>query len=99
VTIFDFTATINFIQLVYSPSLQIKVDLSKLATLRRVQCVLTGSVVTHSVLVCLMHQGTIPTIVRTRKPHKEKKALLIKAYHVCIARFLRNPAQPSPCME
>lgn len=77
--IFDFTAKINFIQLAFSPPVQIKVDLSKLATLRRENCVLTGSVVTHSVLVCLMHQGTIPTIDRKRKLHKEKKALLMKA--------------------
>jgi hypothetical protein len=78
---------------------QIKVGLSKLLTLRRVHCVFTASVVTYSILVCLTHHGTIPTIDRTRKPHKEKKTLLIKAYHVCIARLLRNPAQPSPYME
>jgi len=64
-----------------------------------VYCVLTGSVITHSVLVCLMHQGMIPTTGRKRKPHKEKKSLLIKAYHVCIARSLCNPTQPSPYME
>jgi hypothetical protein len=78
VIIFVFAAKINSIQLAFSHPVQIKVYLSKLATLRQVHCVLTGSVVTHSVLLFLMHQGTIPTIDRTRKPLQREESFTDK---------------------
>jgi hypothetical protein len=99
VIIFVFIEKINAIHLAFSPPVQIKVYLSKLATLRRANCVLNGSVVTHSVLLCLMHQGTMPTIDRTGKPLQREESFADKGVPSLYCQILTNPAQPSLYME
>jgi hypothetical protein len=64
----------TFHSVVFSSLVQIKVNLSKLATLRPLLCVLTSSVVTHSVLLCLIHQDTIPTTDQTRTQYKREES-------------------------